>query len=120
MKIFLICSVRGASPDTIEKQNQYVKALENAGHTVHYPPRDTNQTASGLDICSQNYKAIFNADEVHIFYAPESQGTHFDLGMTFAFHKPIVIASLPEFGPEKSFPRMITEWQTEIEHRRIK
>jgi nucleoside 2-deoxyribosyltransferase len=65
----------------------YTKRLEKEGNTVHLPHRDTDQKASGLSICNQNFNAIKEAEEVHIFYSPNSQGTHFDMGVAFALKK---------------------------------
>jgi len=109
-KIFIICSVRGASSEYQQKLEDYVAKLESEGHHVHLPHRDTNQEATGYEITSQNFKAIFNADEVHIFYSSSSQGTHFDMGVSFALRKKIVIVENEEFGPGKSYARMLTEW----------
>ena len=111
LKIFLICSVRAASKEIEEAQCQYVEYLENLGHQVHYPPRDTNQMTSSIEICQQNYEAIKNADIVHVFYNPDSQGTHFDLGMAFALQKTIIRAGKYFVEPGKSFARLILEWQ---------
>ena len=61
-------------------------------------------------ICTQNAKAIADADEVHIFYNPDSQGTHFDMGVAFSLKKKIVIVKNVEYGPGKSYPRMLNEW----------
>lgn len=110
MRVFMICSVRGASPAVAQAQSEYVSLLEDGGNLVHFPPRDTNQDASGLEICQQNLNAMLACDEVHVFYRQESQGTHFDMGMAFALNKPVRIAYVPEFGPGKSFCRMLTEW----------
>jgi nucleoside 2-deoxyribosyltransferase len=109
-KIFIICSVRDAPLDLRLEQEEYATRLKSEGHTVHYPPWDTDQTASGLEICRQNADAIAAADEVHIFYTTTSQGTHFDMGVAFALGKKIVIAKNVEFGPGKSYPRMLDEW----------
>lgn len=115
MNIFLICSVRGADDGLLARQSAYVDALEKAGHRVHYPPRDTDQAATGLEICTQNAGAIAAADEVHIFFNPNSTGSHFDMGVTFALGKPIVIADCPPPGPGKSYARMLHEWAAEAE-----
>jgi nucleoside 2-deoxyribosyltransferase len=109
-RIFLICSVRGASEEVLRDQLRYVSDQEAAGNTVHYPPRDTNQAATGFDICWQNLEAIESADEVHVFYSPDSQGTHFDMGMAFALGKPVKIAHSVPYGPGKSYARMLDEW----------
>lgn len=110
--VFVICSVRGASNGYRFKLEKYVNELESLGYIVHLPHRDTNQDASGIDICTQNKNAIEMADEVHIFYNSESQGTHFDMGVAFALNKPIVIVeNEPIINEGKSFTKMLLEWE---------
>jgi nucleoside 2-deoxyribosyltransferase len=104
MKVFIICSVRGASEDYRIKLENYVSKLEAEGIEVHLPHRNTNQNARGYDICKQNAKAIKEADEVHIFYSKESQGTHFDMGVSFALDKKIVVVENEIYGEGKSYP----------------
>ena len=113
MKIFIICSVRGADDDYRKKLEEYVEQLEDNGHEVHLPHRDTDQNARGYDICRTNAKAIKNADEVHIFYNPESQGTHFDMGVAFALKKTITVIENVKYEKGKSYARMLTEWEDE-------
>ena len=114
-KIFIICTVRGASDEYQNKLEKYVKELEDNGHSIHLPHRDTNQKASGYDICTENMNAIKRSDEVHIFYNSKSQGTHFDMGVAFASGKPIVIVENEKIGEGKSYPRMLTEWVVEYD-----
>lgn len=109
-KIFIICTVRGASTEYKQKLENYVSKLEQEGNIVHLPHRDTNQNASGFDICEQNANAIREADEVHIFYNGTSQGTHFDMGVSFALRKKLVVVENEVYGEGKSYPRMIDEW----------
>jgi len=111
MKIFIICSVRNASDEYRSRLEVYVTKLEAQGHSVHLPHRDTNQNARSIDICEENRAAIHDSDEVHIFYSGGSQGTHFDMGVAFAYDKKIVIAENEPFGEGKSYPRMLTEWE---------
>jgi nucleoside 2-deoxyribosyltransferase len=111
-KVFIICSVRGASDEYQTKLENYVKSLEEDGYKVHLPHRDTNQKANGIDICKQNATAIFEADEVHIFYSKASQGTHFDMGVAFALNKPLKVVENEKYGEGKSYPRMLDEWQS--------
>jgi len=113
-RVFVICSVRGASEEYRRKLEEYVNDLEEGGYRVHLPHRDTEQEARGLDICIQNKEAIVNADEVHIFYNSKSQGTHFDMGVAFALDKPVVIVENEEYGSGKSYPRMLEEWAGNI------
>ena len=112
MNIFIIGSVRGASPAEQGKLDHHAMQLESDGHSVHLPHRDTEQDADGIDICRQNREAIQKADIVHIFYCPESQGTHFDMGVAFALDKPLKVVSNVEYGLGKSYPRMIDEWHS--------
>lgn len=111
MKVFIIGAVRGASDEWKNKLEHHVHVLEEQGHNVHLPHRDTDQNATGLEICRQNCNAIFNSDEVHLFYRSDSQGTHFDMGCAFALNKKIKVIELPEYGEGKSYPRMAHEWQ---------
>ena len=111
MNIFIICTVREANNNYVAKLEKYVKMLEIDGHKVHLPHRDTNQNANGIDICLQNKNAIKESDEVHIFYNSKSQGTHFDMGVAFAFDKKIIIVENEIFGEGKSYPRMLAEWE---------
>jgi len=113
MKIFIICSVRGTTEEYRKKLEDYANHQENCGNTVHLPHRDTNQNARGYDICRENATAIFQADEVHIFYNPNSQGTHFDMGAAFALSKKIKIVENGKVGKGKSYPRMLEEWVSE-------
>ena len=110
MKVFVICSVRGTSPEYKKKLEDYAKSLEDKGIKVYLPHRDTNQELSGYEICKQNTKAIAQSNEVHVFYNPESQGTHFDMGVAFAYGRKIVVVENVEYGEGKSYPRMLDEW----------
>lgn len=115
MKVFIICSVRGASKEYQDKLEAHVAMLEFNGYEVHLPHRDTNQNTTGLAICKENAEAIKDANIVHIFYSKASQGTHFDMGVAFALNKTIVVIENEEFDEGKSFPRMLQEWQCRIE-----
>jgi len=114
MKIFIICSVRGATEEYKNKLEDYVKSLEHYGFDVHLPHIDTDQSNSGLQICEDNLSAIRRSDQIHIFYSSKSQGTHFDMGMAFALDKEIHIVENEEYGKGKSYPRMLDEWRKSI------
>ncbi len=123
--VFIICSVRDADKATRKKLETYKQKLEQEGYVVHLPHLDTNQKASGYDICMQNMQAIIAADEVHIFFVPISYGSHFDLGVTFlaCFQNPNKVIKVIENGQEidqngqmkllfeKSFGQMIYDWE---------
>ena len=84
MKIYIICAVRKASEEYKKKLEEYTFQLESEGHEVHLPHRDVDQSQSGLTICKDHRWAMDQCDRVDIFYSPDSQGTHFDIGMAFA------------------------------------
>ena len=112
MKVFLICPVRNASDEQKTEMVSYISDLEKVGSKVYYPARDTDQSdPTGYQICSDNFKGIENADEVHIFYDPKSAGSLFDLGMAFALGKPLKIVNQVEPTEGKSFSNMILEWK---------
>lgn len=113
MNVFIISSVRNATEEYRDKLNNYVLSLEQNGHMVHLPHRDTDQNNTGLNICKENRGAILKADEVHIFYSSSSQGTHFDMGMAFALKKKIIVVENEQYGEGKSYPRMLNEWQAD-------
>lgn len=109
-KVFIICTVRGASEEYQTKLENYVSTLEKQGIKVHLPHRDTNQLATGIEICTENMNAIKDSNEVHVFYNSTSQGTHFDLGVAFANNKPLIVVDNEKYGEGKSYSRMIDEW----------
>lgn len=54
---------------------------------------------------------IKEADEVHIFYNSNSTGIHFDMGVSFALNKKIIVVENGEMIAGKSFPRLLDEWE---------
>lgn len=117
--IFIICTVRGATDEYKAELEEYVKTLEDIGHKVHLPHRDTDQSDTGYGICKQNAEAIKNAKSVHVFYNSESQGTHFDMGVSFALNKHIVVVERLPRTEGKSFVNMLYEWETKIADERF-
>jgi len=113
MKIFLICPVTIATDLQKEKMNKYIEGLESLGHNVYYPARDTDQNDSiGYRICLDNAQAIYESDEVHIFWDKNSKGSLFDLGVAFAYDKRLVLVNPEDIEPNdgKSFENMICYW----------
>jgi len=109
---FIICPVRGISEEEKSYVDSYVENLERRGYKVYYPPRDTNQNDSiGLNICSQNRKAIFEADEIHIYWNSKSEGSLFDFGMAFMSDKPIYLINRKNLvkTSTKSFTNVLLE-----------
>jgi len=89
---FLICPVRGATDEEKAWIQSYIGKMEAKGFKIYYPARDTNQEDSiGLRICSDNRAAIRKSGVVRIFYNQGSQGTLFDVGMSFMADKLLYI-----------------------------
>lgn len=107
--IYIICTVRGASDDYKKKLEEYTERLEKLNYDVYLPHRDTDQTLNQYDLCMMNFKAITDADEIHIFYNSKSTGTHFDLGMSFAMGKKMVVVENEE-DEKNSFSKLLNEW----------
>jgi len=93
MRDFIICPVRESTEAEKSFVADYVSRLESAGCLVHNPPRDTKQDGDpiGLRICSDNREAVRNSKTVRLYFNPTSQGTYFDLGMTFMAYKPLFV-----------------------------
>lgn len=108
MRIYIICPVRKAGSE-IDLVSAYVADLESQGHVVHYPPRDVDQTDDGvgLRICQHHRDAMEKADEVHVWWNPDSTGSHFDFGMAYALHKPVVVVNSPNRTPNKSYTNIL-------------
>lgn len=116
-KVYIICSVRGATEEVRQKLEDYTVDLESKGYDVHLPHRDTNQENTSMGICDQNVAAIKWADEIHIFFNKDSTGSYFDMGAAFALDKPIKVIENESFEVVdengkyvKSFARMLSEW----------
>jgi|FLOH01.1.fsa_nt_gi hypothetical protein len=112
MNIYITCPVRGITKEEVTFLKEYVTSLENEGHEVHYPPRDTPQDdPHGMKICLNNREAIIWADEIHIFWNPNSQGSKFDFGMIFALDKLVMLINRSDIKPTKykSFENVLIE-----------
>ena len=114
LHIFLICPVRNATEEQKQRMAKYIAYVESLGAVIHYPERDTEQDdpTGGSMICKVNRRAIYDSDEVHIFWDSKSQGSLFDLGMAFALCKPIKIVNIDELERTdgKSFTNVVYNW----------
>ena len=110
-KAFLICPVAKVTSKEKGLLDAYITAMESKGYKVHFPHRDTNQDdpTGGYDICKTNFKAIMEADEIHVWYNESSGGTKFDLGGVFmliamlGYKKRVVFVNEVEDNSKKSF-----------------
>lgn len=115
--VFLICPVRNADENQKLKMEEHINSIKNSGKTIYYPATDTNQVdETGFRICTDNMNAIKNSNEVHIFWDKNSQGSLFDLGVSFALNKKIVIINKDELiqSTGKSFTNMIIAWEKTV------
>ena len=81
MRVCIICPVRKGTPKAVF--HHVVKLEENEDNSVFFPPRDILKTTPESDICQRMLLELDLADEVHVYYSPDSQGVHFDMGMLF-------------------------------------
>lgn len=97
--VYLICPVRHASDEDRRFADRYVESLEQKGISVHYPPRDVDQSDDGIGFAlnAEHRDAMFACREVHVIWDPDSSGSRFDLGMAMMLQShrdvPIVLAS---------------------------
>lgn len=118
-KSFLICPVRGATEEEKKRLEKYVIDFEKNGDGIHYPAWDTNQTdLIGYRICRDNCNAINNSSMgIKAYLNETSNGSMFDLGMTFYRGHPLEIIN-PEFDSSK-FPEplrtFVTNYATNLE-----
>lgn len=113
MKIYLLCPVRKATNTIKILLDAYTEMLEKDGHEVFYPARDNpfeNIDLIGTDICRSNVDAIKNADEVHIYWISSSTGSKFDLGIVWAYEKPIILLNEFEVNKAPSFGTLLLGW----------
>ena len=80
MRICIVCPVRKGTPQAVF---DHVKKLEVAGHIVFFPVWDIGGPMPETDICQRMLMELDLANEVHVWYEPNSQGVHFDMGMLF-------------------------------------
>ena len=108
-RIYLICPVRNCTETAKRFADDYVARLEADGASVHYPPRDVDQTDDGvgLAISEAHRAAMLTCDEVHVIWDSTSLGSHFDFGMAFMLQAwrnvPIVLARPVDLTPSKSY-----------------
>jgi len=113
MRIFIISPTRNISPEWEDGLLSYAHQLEQRGHKVHLPFRDTEQNdKTGFNICQTHAINISNADEIHIAYDGRSEGWLFDLGIAFALNKPVtpITGYFPNISKGKSFSNMVWDW----------
>lgn len=116
MNVYLVCPVRKCPPEIKAELDAYVAKLEAEGHHVHYPHRDVDQKASGVEICRHHADAMMDADEVHVWWVPDdiSTGSYWDAGMAYMLQEfsniPIRLANpIPAAIDPKSYYAVLLE-----------
>jgi len=113
MKVYLVCPVTNCSLDVKTQMDAYVADLESRGYDVHYPPRDVCQDAdrSVEYICETHVEAMLDCDEVHVWWDPNSKGSHFDLGMAYMLNQygPLKFVLANEYAetPHRSYGNLL-------------
>jgi len=112
--IYLICPVRNRNLEDQQFADAYVANLEAKGNSVHYPPRDVDQTDDGIGFGISDAHRTFmrTCDEIHVIWDPESVGSHFDFGMAFMLQgikdTPIVLARPTPRTSQRSYGNMLS------------
>ena len=97
--IYIVCSVRGLEKEEKKEIDEYVADLESKGYQVRLPYRDTNQNDEfGMRIVEEHEEDIIWADEIHVWWNPDSSGSHWDMGgarmaQKFMPEKKIILAN---------------------------
>ena len=118
-KIFIVCPVRNQTKKESKFLSNYVSQLKSMGHYVHYPLEDTNQNDPiGLSIVWENRSAMRDADEVHVYWNPTSQGSNFDVGMLFMAEKPVKLINRENIHrtSHKSLENVLIELDEKYKH----
>jgi hypothetical protein len=114
-RIYIICPVRGLTEEEKIKILDYAFQKEKEGYIVRCPFRDTNQNDEiGLRIVEEHEKDILWADEIHIFWNLQSQGSLWDFAQArmaryFQPEKKFVLINLEqlEVTKEKSYQNVL-------------
>ena len=108
MKIYILCPVRKMTNEEKVFVENHIDELSKE-HEVH-SYRDVEQNCeTGSSIVLAHGKAIEECDEVHVFWNHESTGSHFDLGMAYAWKKKIVFIKLFKDNEGKSYHKALNE-----------
>ena len=114
-KIYIICSVRKLTEEEEAEVLAYVDKLEEEGCDVRCPFRDTNQTDEiGLRIVEEHEADIRWADEIHVVWNPDSEGSLWDVAQArmarcFVPDKKIIVvnADKVEITKDKSYTNVV-------------
>lgn len=111
--VYIICPVNNCSEELKKKLDDYVSNLESTKrYRCHYPPRDVKQDMEGLFIVVNHLIAIKKCSLVHVWWDPDSKGSHTDLGMAIALEKPIKLINKDELSKDefKSYKNVLFQF----------
>ena len=107
MKRYVICPVRQVTGAELGVIRAFVLEKESEGDAVFWPYRDTEQDAKAVDICGQNYIALFNSNIVDVYWNNKSKGSIFDLGMAFGMNKEMNLINEVKVADYKSLEQLL-------------
>lgn len=112
--IFFICPTRDCPREKLENIGRYVRSLEQAGHSVHWPYHDTHPgNPVGIYVNNKTGMIIAQCDEIHIWHFKRgAQSSLFDFLMLHGLNKKVVLANLGEVKktPHGSFENILLYW----------
>jgi hypothetical protein len=98
---YIICSVRGTTPEEQVIFKKYKAELEALGMNVYWPDpnADYQKDPNGLNICVRHRQETASSRDVRTFWNPTSEGSVFDLACALVADKPL---KLVQFMPCKT------------------
>lgn len=86
--IYMLCPVRGVSPEEKDFLEEYENILESRGKKVLYPGGDTVQEdpTGGYRICKDHCTEIYGSKSAHMYWNPSSKGSYVDFGTIMGEH----------------------------------
>lgn len=83
MRIYIVCPVRRRTPEQDRALLDYARRLKEAGHEVFLPGRDSTipeREENVTALVAVNFSRIRISDEVHVYYAANTDWSLFDIG----------------------------------------
>lgn len=119
-KVYIVCSVRNRTKEEENRILTYVLKLEQQDCIVRCPFRDTDQNDEiGLRITEEHEEDIIWADEIHIIWNPDSQGSLWDFAQArmakrFMPEKKIILSNIDEIEITKDNKGRIIKSYTNV------
>lgn len=106
---YVIGPVRKAQPERTAFIRHWVRRRQAQGERVFWSAEDVEQDdATGIGICQAERIALGRSRRVAVFWDVTSKGSHFDLGMAYAFGIPVsIICQFEPDVPGKSYVKVM-------------